>query len=288
MAIRSDYHMHSSFSADCSAPMDDQIRAAIAAGLASICFTEHVDLDSPFRNAPPDDPEADFHLDYDAYRQTLLLKKIHYAGQIQIFFGLELGLRASLSEELRQYLAEHPDFDFVIGSTHSARDGMDPYYDSFFRAWPGEENFDPYRMYFEASLANIRAFDDFDSYGHLDYIFRCGPASADGSSPERTASFCYEKYADLIDKILCELILRGKALEINTSPLKKGFPETNPGKAILKKYHDFGGRLVTIGSDAHAPEAVAFGFDRAEKLLRECGFTEYATFEKRKPVLHAL
>lgn len=288
MAVCSDYHIHTSFSADSEALMDDQIQAAIAAGLSSICFTEHVDLDSPFRNAPPSDPTADFHLDYDAYRQMYLLKKIHYAGRIQIFFGLELGLRASMTDPLHQYLDLHPDFDFVIGSTHSARDGMDPYYDSFFRAWPGEEAFDPYRMYFEAALANIRAFDDFDSYGHLDYILRCGPLSADGSSPERSSSFLYEKYADVIDPILCELILREKALELNTSPLKKGFPETNPGKAILKKYHDFGGRLVTVGSDAHTPEGVGFAFDRAAMLLKECGFTEYVTFEKRQPVMHAL
>ena len=259
MAVCSDYHIHTSFSADSEALMDDQIQAAIAAGLSSICFTEHVDLDSPFRNAPPSDPTADFHLDYDAYRQMYLLKKIHYAGRIQIFFGLELGLRASMADPLHQYLDLHPDFDFVIGSTHS-----------------------------EAALANIRAFDDFDSYGHLDYILRCGPLSADGSSPERSSSFLYEKYADVIDPILCELILREKALELNTSPLKKGFPETNPGKAILKKYHDFGGRLVTVGSDAHTPEGVGFAFDRAAMLLKECGFTEYATFEKRQPVMHAL
>lgn len=288
MAIQSDFHVHSSFSADSGTAMEDQIQAALAKGLDSICFTEHLDLDSPFRNAPPDDPEADFHLDYEAYHDTLMLKKVHYAGQIRIFFGLELGLNYRMTDDLSSFLKEHDGFDFIIGSTHSARDGMDPYYDSFFRPWPGETDFDPYRLYFEEALRNIRAFDDFDSYGHLDYILRCGPASADASTPERTASFLYEKYADLIDPILCELILRGKALELNTSPLKKGFPETNPGKAILKKYHDFGGQLVTIGSDAHTPDGVAFGFDRAAALLKECGFSQYATFEKRVPVLHEL
>lgn len=288
MAITSDYHLHSSFSADSDTPMEEQIQAAIAKGLTSICFTEHLDLDSPFRNAPPEDPECDFHVDLSSYHETLMLKKIRYADQIQIFYGLELGLNFRLQNELSAFLSEHPGFDFVIGSTHSARDGMDPYYESFFRAWPGETDFDPYRMYFEEALRNIRAFDDFDSYGHLDYILRCGPSRADGKSPERTSSYLYEKYADVIDPILCELILRGKALEVNTSPLKKGFPETNPGKAILKKYHDFGGQLVTIGSDAHTPDAVAYGFDQAAALLKDCGFTQYATFEGRKPVLHDL
>ncbi len=318
MPVLSDYHLHTSFSADSEASMEDQIRAAIRAGMESICFTEHLDPDSPFTNAPKDDPTGDFHVDYSAYRETFLLKKIRYAGTIRLFFGLELGLRASMADTLSSYVQSHPDFDFIIGSTHSARNGMDPYYASFFQtashaapapsvsgilpspsgaaapadpcALPGDptENPDPYRAYFEQALANVRACRDYDTYGHLDYIFRCGPMSADGSVKERTSSYLYERYQDLIDPILFELILQGKALEINTSPLKKGFPETNPGKAILKRYHDYGGRMVTIGSDAHAPEGVAYGFDRAAALLRECGFTSYVTFEQREPVRHAL
>lgn len=289
MPILSDYHLHTSFSADSEASMEDQIQAAVRAGLESICFTEHLDLDSPFVNAPKDDPTGDFHIDEAAYREAFLLKKIRYAGTIRLFFGLELGLRASMAGELSSYVHAHPDYDFIIGSTHSAQGGMDPYYDSFFQADSCPMNScDPYRAYFEQALANVRACSDYDSYGHLDYIFRCGPMAADGSAPERTSSYLYERYQDLIDPILFELILRKKALEINTSPLKKGFPETNPGKAILKRYHDYGGRMVTIGSDAHTPDGVAFGFDRAAALLRECGFTSYVTFEKREPIRHML
>lgn len=288
MAILSDYHLHTAFSADSKAPMEAQIQAAINAGLQSICFTEHVDLDSPFRNTPSDDPEGDFHVDYPAYREMYLLMKERYAGRIRIFFGLELGLRASMKSALVSYVREHPDFDFIIGSTHSAQDGMDPYYSSFFEEGSAEDGFDPYRAYFEQALKNVQSFTDFDSYGHLDYIFRCGPRSADGSCEERTSSHLYERYQDVIDPLLSLLICHDKALEINTSPLMKGFPETNPGKAVLRRYHDLGGRLITVGSDAHRSEAVAFGFDRAAALLAECGFTGYVTYEKRRPVWHSL
>lgn len=296
--------------------MDSQIRAAISAGMESICFTEHVDLDSPYLNAPggADNPENVFRLDYERYREMYLVEKVKYAGRIRLFFGLEMGLNAAYAAQIEAYVKEHPDFDFVIGSTHSSR-GMDPYYDSFFedgenacansgtadekKATDTEsamrltqsrdaERFDPYRKYFEDALCNVHTFTCFDSYGHLDYVLRYGPGKADGSSRERTSTWYYEKYADLIDKILFELILNGKALEINTSALKKGFPETNPGRAVLKKFHDFGGQLVTVGADAHTPDGVAYGFDRAEAVLKECGFTSYATFEGRKPVLHPL
>ncbi len=300
MPIISDCHVHSSFSADASAPMEEQIRAAIAAGLHSLYFTEHVDLDSPFTNAPSDDPESDFHIDYDAYRETYLQCKERYAGRISLYFGLELGLNVSYAAKLQDYIRSHPDFDFVIGSTHSARNGMDPYYASFFDApisgssadsKEPAADWDPYRLYFETALQNVRTFccqKLFDSYGHLDYILRCGPRRADASCKEQTSDWYYRQYADLIDAILQELIQHERALELNTSPLKKGFPETNPGKAVLKRYYELGGRLLTIGSDAHAPEAVGFAFDRAAALLSECGFDRYVTYVKRSPIWHAL
>ena len=307
--IRSDYHIHTSFSADSSAPMDAQIQAAIDAGLESICFTEHVDLDSPFRNVPEDDPESDFRIDYEQYLQTYLEKKAEYGGRIRLLFGVELGLNTAYEQELLDYVSSHPDFDFIIGSTHSARNGMDPYYADFFEpdsvsaaeqyasrsaehiCTDSSDGFDPYRCYFEAALDNVRTFcrqNLFDTYGHLDYILRCGPLCADGSCPERTSTFFYEKYSDLIDPLLQELIQRSKALEVNTSSLKKGFPETNPGKAVLCRYYELGGRLITVGSDAHVPGAVAYGFDRAAALLKECGFDRYVTYEQRRPQWHKL
>ena len=299
MPILSDCHVHTSFSADSDTPMEDQIRAAIAAGLTTLCFTEHVDLDSPFRNTPLDDPESDFRIDYDAYRKSFLQYRERYADKISLYFGLEMGLNTSYAEEVSNYIHAHPDFDFVIGSTHSARNGMDPYYASFFDK-PGEESaadpqeeaaWDPYRIYFETALQNVRTFSSqklFDSYGHLDYILRCGPGRADGSRKEQTSGWYYRQHADLIDAILRELILHERALELNTSPLKKGFPETNPGKAVLKRYYELGGRLITIGSDAHVPEAVGYRFDQAAALLSECGFRRYVTYEKRMPIWHAL
>ena len=43
-----DYHVHSSFSADCSISMEEMIEGAIQKGLAEICFTEHIDYDYPY------------------------------------------------------------------------------------------------------------------------------------------------------------------------------------------------------------------------------------------------
>ena len=45
MAIRADYHLHTSFSGDSVTPMEDMILKGIELGLTSMCFTEHMDMD---------------------------------------------------------------------------------------------------------------------------------------------------------------------------------------------------------------------------------------------------
>ena len=58
--------------------------------------------------------------------------------------------------------------------------------------------------------------------------------------------------------------------------------------AILKKYYELGGRLITIGADAHKPEHVGLRFDLLPQLLTGIGFREYAVYRKRSPILYPL
>ena len=60
---------------------------------------------------------------------------------------------------------------------------------------------------------------------------------------------------------------KGKALECNTAGYKYGLGHPNPHEAILKRYHDLGGELLTIGSDAHRPEEVGKEFREYLKIL---------------------
>ena len=45
--IKADYHLHTHFSSDSTAPMESMIRQGIASGLEILCFTEHHDIDYP-------------------------------------------------------------------------------------------------------------------------------------------------------------------------------------------------------------------------------------------------
>ena len=91
-----------------------------------------------------------------------------------------------------------------------------------------------------------------------------------------------------MDEILKTLVEQGKGLELNTAGLKYGLPFAHPHPDILKRYRELGGEIITIGADGHKPEHIAYDFEKVNAILRECGFTYYAEFRKRKPVFKHL
>ena len=82
---------------------------------------------------------------------------------------------------------------------------------------------------------------------------------------------------DVQDSIF--LIKNEIALEVNTGGYKYGLGEPNPCTDILKRYKELGGKLLTIGSDAHDPAYLAYEFSRLRELLISCGFSSYYIFK---------
>lgn len=272
MAIKADYHLHSSFSGDSHTPMEDMILKGIELGLDTMCFTEHQDMDFPY--SKPEEMGM-FDLNTDSYLYDLAQLKNKYADKIRILFGVELGVQAHLRRELAVY-AKSYDFDFIIASSHVCNH-KDPYYPAFYEGRSDEE---AYREYFSSILDNLKAFNNFDIYGHLDYVVRYGKT--------KDADYSYDKYKDILDKILETLIEKEKGIEVNTGAITYGLRELNPCTDVIRRYRELGGEIVTVGSDAHAPENITRGFDKAAEYLTACGFKYYATFEKRTPEFHRI
>lgn len=266
--MTADFHLHSSFSWDSSTPPRAVIEAALAAGLSTLCFTDHMDTDCPL------DGDS-FEFDMDEYFRQLCLLQSEYRKHIDVRIGVELGLQPHLGDTFRAYLKSHP-FDFVIGSTHIV-EHFDPYYPEFWEVYDKKRGIE---RYLETTLENIRSFDDFDVYGHLDYIVRY--------LPNREKAFSYRDYADLVDEILKLLLERGKGLEINTGGFKSGLTVPNPCPDVLRRYRELGGEIITLGSDAHTPEYVGCKLDYAKEILRSCGFRYFTIFRDRKPEFIAL
>jgi len=256
-----DCHMHSSFSADSDTPMEVMIHRAVETGLQGITFTEHLDPDYP---VTPDN--LDFSLNIPAYKEKLAELSDMYKDKIQVRFGIELGLQMHLGEYFDSLLSQTP-FDFVIGSSHLVH-GYDPYYPEFFE---GRKEFLCYMEYFESILENISAYDGFDVYGHIDYVVRYGP--------NKNREYSYGRYKDILKK----LISMGKGIELNTGGYHYGLGEPNPCTAVIRRYRELGGEIITIGADAHTPDKIACAFDKAASVLEACGFRYYTIFKDRKP-----
>ena len=258
-----DSHIHTSFSQDSSALPESQISQCIHLGMKELCITDHHDYEF--------DPEKEaFLLDFDAYLPYMQCLRQKYADRIQVNIGVELGLQLHTQEYLEN-LSQRLEVDFIIGSSHFI-DKKDPYYSDFFE---GESEQEVYKHYFEVTLDRIRALDCFDSFGHLDYIVRYGSTS--------NRHYSFQAYQDQIDPILKALIEKGKALECNTAGFRYSLNHPNPCEDILKRYHELGGELLTLGSDAHSPKAIACEFDRMQAILKDCGFRYITVYRQRKP-----
>ena len=265
-----DSHMHTSFSSDCDIAPEDMIASAIAKGLDGITFTDHMDLD--YWVAPDM-----FQLDLPAYYKKMSKLKEDYKDNIsfQIQVGVEIGLQPHLAKRVDEALAPY-DFDYVIGSSHIVHK-IDPYFPQYY---DNRTEDSAYLEYFESILENLETCHNFDSYGHLDYVVRYGP--------NKDRYYSYNKFSDIIDAILHELIHQDKAMEVNTGAFRCGLLHPNPTEDIIKRYHELGGRLLTLGADAHKTEHVGLCFDQVPELLHACGFHEYTIYKNRKPIFYPI
>lgn len=260
----SDFHIHTRFSGDSEADVDKVIESAIAKGMTHMAFTDHNDFE--YENGT-------FELDIENYFKYMSDKKARYKDDINISVGIECGLEPRYEKRINDLLNAY-DFDFVIGSSHVIN-GKDPYYKEYFEGRPVHDAMVEYLLSIDE---NIDIFDNFDVYGHLDYMMRYAPITMEEKR------YSYHEYGEYYDRILAKLIKKGKGIEINTSALKSGQLDTNPNLEVVTRYAKLGGKIITIGSDAHLPEHLGYGFDVAKKMLKDAGFNHYNIFTDRKPI----
>ena len=144
----------------------------------------------------------------------------------------------------------------------------------FFEKYAKDE---AHRIYFEEVLNTIDLFPKINVCGHLDFINRYGRSVYDDYK-----KINFEMHKELIDKILIKLIEKNIGIEINTSALRYGLRDFHPCRKILKRYKELGGKIITMGSDAHRALDIMRDFDKAREVLKEIGFEKFCVFEQRK------
>lgn len=257
-----DYHMHTQFSPDSSLSMRDAIEQSIIAGTKEICITDHLDFDY-------DGKGHDIAFNYSLYSNTINNYIESYKDKIIIKKGVEVGLQPHILDQCEDFVTSN-QFDFVIGSIHSV-EKHDLYSGNFFDSKSQKQ---AYLKYFEELLYVVDNYEHYNVFGHLDMIKRYG--SFDILLP-------LEDYKEITMTILKRLIEKGKGIELNTSGVRYKLGDYHPSTDIIKLYHEMGGEIITIGSDAHVKNHVGYELQNALSHLKNIGFNYITTFDKMQP-----
>jgi histidinol-phosphatase (PHP family) len=260
------FHSHCTFCDGRSHP-ENFIRFALARHFRAYGFSSHSPLPfETFWNMSASDMP-------DYISEITRLKK-KYAGQIEIYLGLEIDyLDATFNASIPRF--RNLPLDYRIGSVHLlpwqlplTENNMvciDGAYEDFARSV--EQHYrGSIRLltehYFQASMCMVEA-GGIDIVGHMDKICMNGGRYPGFDISAAWYRKLFEAYADLIAEK--ELIV-----EINTKNLLRSnqiFPHVNMLKHLLVRHIP-----VMVNSDCHHPDLVNDGRDEALVLLKDTGF----------------
>jgi histidinol-phosphatase (PHP family) len=184
-----------------------------------------------------------------------------------IKLGLEVDYLEGGDDWLRE-LATMADYDYLIGSVHYIAPGWDLDNPRWIGRWKDEasvtEIWDAYWRLYTSCIAS----------GHFDILAHPDLPKKFGFRPPGPLAGYYEP-------AIAAAAEAGVCFEINTAGLRKEVAEMYPSREFLTLAHAAEIPIV-ISSDAHAPCEVGADFDLAVELAREVGYTELATFDRRR------
>jgi histidinol-phosphatase (PHP family) len=267
-----DYHLHlrpdedeTTFERYFTAANAERYRAAAdAAGIEELGVSEHVyrfrqslDLWShPLWVENAND-------DLDAYCDFVRSTSLRLGVECDFVPGAEDRTRAMLDAR---------DFDFVVGSVHFIGEGDAAVDHDGFDVWkqPDASADEIWTRYFEHFDRCARS-GLFDILAHPDLVKVWGKGRP---LPEGDLRRFYEPAVEAI-------VAGGSAVELSTAGLRKPVGELYPAREFAELVVEAGVPFA-LSSDAHLPEQVGFGYDRAVEFLDELGVGEIAVFEKRQ------
>ncbi|MGI6269101.1 MAG: histidinol-phosphatase HisJ family protein [Candidatus Howiella sp.] len=256
-----DLHTHSDNSPDADHSVSLMCEYAVKNGVRGLAVTDHCECNAYIRDG------------YNITSAQSLFEsgkaRAVFSGQLVVLIGVELG-QATQDLEAANKVLSRPSLDFVLASMHNLQDRKDFYYLDY--SLPENDPKILLEEYFN-SLLDLVAWGGFDSLAHLTYPLRYLPGKG----------YALSDYTDIIDAIFRALIETGKALEINTSGLRQGLGTTLPDLALVRRYRELGGELITIGSDAHRAPDVGDGIPDGMALAQEAGFRYITLFQGRIP-----
>ena len=192
------------------------------------------------------DDETDIDFRYETFDWE-------YKNKIIVVHGLEINFYPSQNDKYI-FAEEHLDIDYVINSIHGV--GRESFYLPQF--FIGKDENIVAGQYLDEILLSLQVPYDYQIVGHIGTISKL--------FTKRDKNITYSEFPDKYDAILKYIIEHNKALEINTN-----FDGVNffPHVSVIQRYYDLGGRIITIGGDAHNASKVYQYNDVVIKTLKE-------------------
>lgn len=258
------YHSHCSF-CDGRAPLEEFVKQAIAQGFTSYGVSSHAPL--PFSTRWTMEWEQ-----MPAYLEEVNLLKQKYAGQIELYTGLEIDY---LNDESNPSIARFRELplDYRIGSVHLLYQDQGQVVDIDVSA-------DKYRLIVENDfggdlrrvvhlyydrLLRMMELGGFDILGHADKMHYNASIYQPGLLDEPW-------YEALMRDYFSEIARRGYMVEVNTKALYL-LGTFFPNERYLGWMKELGIRVL-VNSDAHFPEKINAGRTEALAALKQAGHTE--------------
>ena len=272
-----DCHTHTQFSMDSEADINAMIKKAKELNLAAYAITDHCECNCWYPKEHYENTELfdyfNYKDDFEASLSAVTELKEKYSD-FNLICGTELGQPLADLEIAEKCIADSR-LDFVISSVHQIKDEKDFFYINYYHMSTAEIN-NLLERYF-SEVYELCKWGKFDVLGHLTYCLRYMKIR-NGITPNM------KLFDEIIAESLRTLADNGKGIEINTSGIRQGFGTTFPSLKYIKLFREFGGKIISIGSDAHKVRDLGANIAEGTELAKAAGFSEICYFKKRQPV----
>ena len=249
-----DQHVHSSYSFDSNENLENYINVS---DNNDIITTEHLDFENPIINY------EDSSIDYLKYIEEINSLNKKYSNKF--FSGIEIGYTPNSEKRIEDFLKDK-NFNLKLLSIH--QNGIYDFMCINKRLIRLEYLV---KEYFEQMIQALESSIKFDVLAHFEYSLRMIDISV--TDFDNLASVFLNKIIELIVK-------KEIAFEVNTKSMYK-YKKENLYNYIIEKYIKKGGRLFTLGSDAHNIKEYAYKFDEAKNFLLSKNIKEIILFKDK-------
>ena len=249
-----DQHVHSSFSFDSNEDLENYINVS---NNSDIITTEHLDFENPIINY------KDSLIDYLKYVGQI--KNLNKKYSNKFFSGIEIGYTQKSEKKIEDFL-KNKNFNLKLLSIH--QNGNYDYMCVNKKLISLEVLV---KEYFEQMIQALESSIEFNVLAHFEYGLRMIDISV--TDFDNLASVFLNKIIELIVK-------KEITFEVNTKSMYK-YKKENLYNYMIEKYIKKGGRLFTLGSDAHNIKEYAYKFDEAKNFLLSKNIKEIILFKDK-------